>query len=288
MKKKILIIMSIFVISLMATLLVGCMNVEKMEFKLNAEGTEYTMSRYSGKSTIFETSVPDEYMGKPVTKIGEHALANAQYLTKLTIGKNIKVIDAWGIANCINLETIEVAKGNTAYTVVDDVLFTKDLKTLMHFPSSRKIIKYTEINDKGKEEKKQKNDVYNIPQGTEAINDHAFYKCVYLQQIEIPSSVKTIGKMAFLECTALKDLKFNEGLVEVKIDAFTGCGGVSELKLPSTLTTLGDFAFYKVNGIDKVHLKRSLEGMTLGSRCFPEVKDNIFLKKIPIEENCEH
>lgn len=42
--------------------------------------------------------------------------------------------------------------------------------------------------------------------GVSNIRNYAFYKCSYLENIEIPSSVISIGNSAFYECTGLKSV----------------------------------------------------------------------------------
>ena len=42
------------------------------------------------KSTVTEVTIPDEYEGLPVTAINDFAGVNLEYVTKITIGKNVK------------------------------------------------------------------------------------------------------------------------------------------------------------------------------------------------------
>ena len=48
--------------------------------------------------------------------------------------------------------------------------------------------------------------VYEIPEGTETIDDNAFWGCAYVEEIKIPETVTRIGNEAFARCMSLKKL----------------------------------------------------------------------------------
>ena len=48
--------------------------------------------------------------------------------------------------------------------------------------------------------------VYDLPEGTETINDNAFWGCAYVEEIKIPQTVTRIGNEAFARCMSLKKL----------------------------------------------------------------------------------
>lgn len=48
--------------------------------------------------------------------------------------------------------------------------------------------------------------VYDIPEGTETIDDNAFWGCAYVEEIKIPQTVTRIGNEAFARCMSLKKL----------------------------------------------------------------------------------
>ena len=81
-----------------------------------------------------------------------------------------------------------VSEENEAYTAVDGVIFTADLKTLVAFPAGR-------------------DGAYTVPDGTEAIGASAFADC-RIEEIYIPDSVTAIGNKAFDGCMSLKEISF--------------------------------------------------------------------------------
>lgn len=72
---------------------------------------------------------------------------------------------------------------------VDNVIFSRDVKTLMSYAQ------YDERRE------------YTVPEGTETIGTRAFSRCHNLERVYIPGSVKNIGN-AFYGCNNLKEIVF--------------------------------------------------------------------------------
>ena len=117
-----------------------------------------------------------------VSSIDLMAGFDCNYLTAITLGENISSIptDFWEFA----VTNIYVAEGNDTYASQDGVLFSKDLTTLVRYPSGR-------------------SGAYIIPDGTETIAQVAFYDQQLLSELTIPDSVTTIENIAFAGNTAL-------------------------------------------------------------------------------------
>lgn len=80
---------------------------------------------------------------------------------------------------CEKLQKITVSTKNPYLKAVDNVLFTKDMKTLLFYPMGKKDSSYT------------------VPSGTEYIYEDAFEYQPYLTSVKLPDSVDTIGWWAF-------------------------------------------------------------------------------------------
>ncbi|MBQ9664154.1 MAG: TRAP transporter substrate-binding protein DctP, partial [Oscillospiraceae bacterium] len=86
-------------------------------------------------------------------------------------------------------EEIRVAPGNSAFTAVNGVMFSKDLKTLVQYPCN-------------------KSTDYTVPVGTEVIREHAFAFNSFLQSVTIPASVNRIMGWSFYSMTNLKTVYY--------------------------------------------------------------------------------
>lgn len=156
---------------------------------------------------------------------------------------------------CNNLEKVIITDENQYYKVIDDIIYTKDMKRLVRcLPGKR-----------GK---------VNIPDSVTTIDSYAFNSCKYLEDIlVIPNSVTTIEAHAFEGCMseiplvlsnnltrieqwAFQNSKFNGNLVipdsvtEICANAFYNCSNfIGELKLSRNCVYIRDHAFYNCSGL---------------------------------------
>ncbi len=136
---------------------------------------------FSSCSSITSVTIPGS-----VWEIGNDAFYDCASLTNVTIHGSAITIGDGAFRVCTSLESISVDDKNLYYCSVDGVLFSKNMKTLIQYPSGKT------------------NGPYTIPNGVTTINDFAFYGCENLTSITIPDSVKTVGDYAFSGCVKLK------------------------------------------------------------------------------------
>lgn len=133
-----------------------------------------------------------------VTSIGDHAFAYCSRLTEIAISGNVTLIGDHAFGGCDSLEKITVEDHNPTYQSIDDVLFNKDLTTLIHYPS-------------------QKEGAYVIPDSVKTIEEYAFHNCDQLPKITIPKSVTSMGDKPFsgsaqlTRCPQLTHIIVDEG-----------------------------------------------------------------------------
>ena len=72
-----------------------------------------------------------------VTVIPDYMFQNCKALTTVNISANIKTIGDRAFGNCEKLTAINVNTSNTAYVSESGVLYTKDRKTLIQYPSAK-------------------------------------------------------------------------------------------------------------------------------------------------------
>jgi hypothetical protein len=204
-----------------------------------------TVMEYTGKDAT--AVIPAKINGLPVTEIGEAAFWECTGLTGVTIPPSVTAIgrSAFGgctgltgieipasvtaIGNCAfwrctNLTGIEVERGNTAFTGVGGVLFTKDKTVLIACPAGKK-------------------GVYIIPPSVTEIRLYAFEDCTGLTGVEIPSSVTKIGNSAFSGCTGLTGITIPPSVTEIGEQAFLGCTGLAGVTISASVTAIGSQMF---------------------------------------------
>ncbi len=140
-----------------------------------------------------------------------------------------------------NLSEIEVDSANEYFTVVNGVVYSKDMKTLVCYPAAKEGTSFT------------------VPEGVEKIGNYAFYNCGNITEIVIPSTVKEIGDSAFYNCTSLESITISEGLEIIESYAFYKCSNLTEIVIPSTVKEIGDRAFYYCTSLESITIPEGLE-----------------------------
>lgn len=131
---------------------------------------------------------------------------------KIHIGKNTSDISpTFKVLNYNGI--VEIDSNNKYYTIKDNILYSKDEKTLVC--ALYRITGKLEI-AKGVEKIKswafdvQSMDEVIIQEGLKIIENGAFSQCAQLKRIEIPSSVTTIGTGCFERCSSLESIEINK------------------------------------------------------------------------------
>jgi hypothetical protein len=100
-------------------------------------------------------------------------------ITDIYIPTGIKKIDPGAFMDCNKLVSLRVDKENKCYRDIDGILFDKDIKTLIHYPSGRKC------------------SIYKIPSGITKIERFAFERSNNLTRVIFPDGLAFIGESAF-------------------------------------------------------------------------------------------
>ena len=217
-------------------------NCEKLtSISIPGSVTSIGASAFTNCSDLNSVIIPDS-----VTSIGYAAFYNCFSLTSITIPAGVTDIDGNPFMRS-GIKEVVVASGNPMYATVDGVLFDKQQKKLLAYPSGR-------IGE------------YIVPEGTESISDGAFYWCEGLTGVKIPGSVTRIGDRAFFFCSRLASVNIPYSVTSIGKEAFYACGKLTRIDIPSSITSIEEEAFASCNGLTRVHIPDSVT--SIGDRAF--------------------
>ena len=133
--KKLLVIV-ILLIAISCSIFLSVRAVHRAEFDYKQlDDSSYQLTKYSnpGEATEVTVDYVDGDKSKPVSTIYEYAFNCDEKLTQITIGKDVKSIDAKAIYSCWALQNIYVDDDNPYYCDLDGVLYNTGYKPKLSF-----------------------------------------------------------------------------------------------------------------------------------------------------------
>ena len=199
---------------------------------------------FANCSNLTEIALPNS-----LKDIGEQGFASCGNLKEIVLPNSLNSIGAKGFADCKNLETVNIPQNihdlcenvvengsknqfvfagcdklkkvlvdpnNEAYTVDNNVFYSKDYKVLIR-QLDKSITSFT-----GKKE-------------TEKLANEAFKNCTSLRHFKMPDSVTYLcSEEVFTNCNALIDFDFNN-LTRFDVRVFSECSNMKGIIIPKTV-----------------------------------------------------
>ena len=182
-------------------------------------------SAFSGCSGLTGVTIPSH-----VTDIGDSAFSDCSGLTEMVIPHSVKAIGVGVFKKCNRLTKITVDPANAHYMSQNDLLLTRDGRTLVQGV----------------------NGAVMIPSGVTVIGESAFKDYDGLTQVTIPAGVEVIGPAAFYGCGGLTDVEIPAGVEAIGANAFYGCSGLADVVIPASVTSIGNYTFDGCSGLTNV------------------------------------
>ena len=225
----------------------NCPNIETVS--LPESLTTINNGAFKECSKLTSIDIPNK-----VTKLNDNTFAYCTSLKNVSIGSGCTSISATAFVNTSSIDRITVSEGNKNFTVVDGVLYNKDMTTLVLYPK----------NCSGE---------FAVPDTVTTIADYAFYESPNITKITIGKNVKTIGNYAFYNCPALFKVDFGNAVKTIGSYSFAVNDSIESIEFPDSLESIGDNAFiaypdgsYVENKLKSVKFGKGLK--TIGNNAF--------------------
>ena len=257
------------------------------DFEFDVYEDYSVVTGYTGED--FRVSVPSKLGGKPVRGIGEKAIGKSMLAIEVVdIPAGVVYIDPSAFSGCNTVTTYTVSGSNDSYKSEKGVIYSKDGKSLLHYPAGRTDEAYSVkdgvegIGDYAFSDNEKITKI-TLPESVTGLGAHAFEKCDNLYSVVMPDGIKNIGGYAFYECMKLVVKSLPSSLETIGEHAFDFCHSIAEVSIPDSVHDIGDCAFYKCESLKSVFLPASLT--KYGYRVFAGCK---LLNDFTISPKCEN
>ena len=188
-------------------------------------------SAFAGTMALHELVIPGN-----VQEIGDNAFNGCIQLSSLTLSEGIRVIEEMAFSNCSDLTEvlipasveclgdgvfsdclamtqIAVAPESEHFVVRDDILYSKDLSVLVHYPAAKEEQEFT------------------IPEEVRKIAGLAFASNYFLMEVMLGDHLEEVGSYAFARCSSLSFMSLPAQTTRLGVSPFHDCIMLLEIEV---------------------------------------------------------
>ncbi|WP_298542299.1 leucine-rich repeat domain-containing protein [uncultured Porphyromonas sp.] len=188
-------------------------------------------SAFAGTMALHELVIPGN-----VQEIGDNAFNGCIQLSSLTLSEGIRVIEEMAFSNCSDLTEvlipasveclgdgvfadclamtqIAVAPESEHFVVRDDILYSKDLSVLVHYPAAKEEQEFT------------------IPEEVRKIAGLAFASNYFLMEVMLGDHLEEVGSYAFARCSSLSFMSLPAQMTRLGVSPFHDCTMLLEIEV---------------------------------------------------------
>ncbi|MCM1331986.1 MAG: leucine-rich repeat domain-containing protein [Bacteroides sp.] len=230
-------------------------------------GDNLSVIRYKGNEK--NVTIPAEYNGIPVTKIGE-SLFNANRdtysmeglentnLNSVEMPNSITTIGSSAFYHCVNLENVVWSNsldsiGSGAFSGCANLASVEfgDAITSIGSGAFSDCTSLTSVE---------------LGNAVTSIEDNVFNGCTSLTSVKWGDAITSIGNFAFSGCTSLASVELGDAIDSIGSHAFRGCSALTEVALGNSLEYINESTFSNCSALTEVTFGNSLK--SIGSYAF--------------------
>lgn len=160
---------------------------------------------------------------------------------------------------CESLKTLTVDENNQYFTAKDDVIYNKDMTTLILYAPKKEDTSFSvhatvkTIDAYAFQYSGLK--AVTLPDGLEKIGYGAFISSS-IESIKIPASVTNLGTLVFSKCKSLTSVVFEDSITikEIPHSAFSSASSLTSIEIPESVETIGSAAFSYCTSLKNVSI----------------------------------
>lgn len=230
-------------------------------------------------NAVGEVTIPKE-----VRHIDAFAFRGSMELEKVILNDNVKTIGEAAFCMCAELSEIEIPETNKHFKVIENVIYSKDGKTLVSYPGGKKEKSYTLPSEveriipgalittpRIKTVNADSNANFEVLGGalvrksdkTMVYFPNAGFMKAEEPELVLDKSIEHIGRFALAYIPALTKLKLHENILSIDACACMGAGGLRKIyfddEVEPRITAINDSAFFYNMSLEEVPYMASLK-----------------------------
>lgn len=242
--------------------------------KIIALGLSFSMasSALSSEGILSNTAIVSAAKSSNTYKVNSYGvLTSYSGNSNVHIRTNVSALTTTVFDNT-KVTSFSVNSNNKYFKSVDGVLYTKNGKKLVRFPSGRKgsfVVPDTVTTISQDAFRNSSLTSIQIPDSVNAIGNSAFYNSKKLQTINIPSKVTALRKNMFYHCRSLTTVTLPSKLEVLGSSAFEGCRSLTSISLPDSLERAGHRIFFNCKSLTKISISDNMKNIPVSTfqRC---------------------
>ena len=224
----------------------------------------YIVSGYTGKET--DVVIPESWLGKNITSIGDRAFHGCSSLTSIEIPSGVTSIGDYAFDYCSGLTGVYISD-IAAWCNIDfngyygnplcyahNLYLNGELVTDLVIPASITTICALAFSGCSS----LTSVIFGENSQLSSIGDSAFYNCSSLTSVIFGenSQLSSIGDSAFDGCSSLTSVIFGENsqLTSIGNSAFSGCSSLTSIEIPSGVTSIGGYTFFNCSSLTSIEI----------------------------------
>lgn len=189
-----------------------------------------------------------------------YAFNRCESIKSIHIPASVKSLDGSSFAGC-GISAYEVDSDNPYFSVIDGVIYSKDLSELVAFPSAypyKHFVVPASVKVIGNSAFMESNlESIDLPQGLTKIEDQAF-ESSKIRRITLPDTVTSIGEFAF-RFSNIEHIDLPKGISEIPERMFSRTTNLRTLEIPSNVRSIEYSAIAFSDGLKHLILHDGLE-----------------------------
>lgn len=169
--------------------------------------TAISVYAFQGNGSLEGLTLPEG-----VTMLPAGIFSSMSALKALTLPASLQSMEDWSMPTGESFQAVTVREGNSQYQSIDGVLFSRDGKTLLYYPSGR-----------------QGN--YTVPEGTISLAGSAFASAYGLRSITFPEGITALPDYLFSGAANLEEVHLPASLIELGEGALPAYGALRRVEV---------------------------------------------------------